>query len=413
MTRSAPLVAVTRSLDFDVDHVAFAGPDGTLFSRSGIGFAGCGVAIRGPRDAVVGELSGMAVDNPLALPGTGPVALGALPFMSGEGAELVVPSLLVGTDEDGNRWATAVGPSPENGAPPADPERQVQDRIHAVAEGPRPIGPGAFTVSAQRSPGEWMQVVANAVARIKAGELEKVVLARAVTVSADAPIPIQSILARLARSYPDCFLYLVDGFCGASPELLVSRSGDVVRAQPMAGTAPRAGEPEADDRAAAALLASAGYRHEHQVTIDAVHDTLLQFSSYVDYEPEPSVVALSNVVHLATNVEGRLSHPPASILELVDALHPTPAVCGRPTAEALRLIEEVEGFDRGRYAGAVGWVDAAGNGAFAVSIRGASVSGNQAVIVGGNGIVADSDPATELVETRAKMQAMLSAMVRP
>ena len=133
----------------------------------------------------------------------------------------------------------------------------------------------------------------------------------------------------------------------------------------------------------------------------------------MDYEPEPSVVALTNVVHLATNVEGRLSHPPASILELVDALHPTPAVCGRPTAEALRLIEEVEGFDRGRYAGAVGWVDAAGNGAFAVSIRGASVSGNQAVIVGGNGIVADSDPATELVETRAKMQAMLSAMVRP
>ncbi|MBP7631662.1 MAG: chorismate-binding protein, partial [Acidimicrobiales bacterium] len=171
--------------------------------------------------------------------------------------------------------------------------------------------------------------------------------------------------------------------------------------------------PEADHRAAAALLASPGYRHEHQVTIDAVHDTLLRFSSYVDYEPEPSVVALANVVHLATSVEGRLSHPPASVLELVEALHPTPAVCGRPTDVALQVIDDLEGFDRGRYAGAVGWVDARGNGEFAVSIRGAAIDGVRAVVVGGNGIVADSDPATELVETRAKMQAMLSSIVRP
>jgi menaquinone-specific isochorismate synthase len=238
-------------------------------------------------------------------------------------------------------------------------------------------------------------------------------LAREVTVETDADISVATVLVRLAQQYPGCYLYVVDGFCGASPELLVSRSGDVVRAQPMAGTKPRRGEPAADGALTAELLASPTYRHEHQVTIDAVHDTLLSFSSYVDYEPEPSVVALANVIHLATQVEGRLSHPPASILELVDALHPTPAVCGRPRSAALAAIAELEKLERGRYAGAVGWVDTQGNGAFAVAIRGAEISGTTARVIAGNGIVADSDPDTELIETRAKLQAMLSAIVRP
>jgi isochorismate synthase EntC len=125
------------------------------------------------------------------------------------------------------------------------------------------------------------------------------------------------------------------------------------------------------------------------------------------------VVQLANVVHLATTVEGRLSHPPASVLDLVLALHPTPAVCGRPREAALALIDEIEDLDRGRYAGAVGWVDSAGNGQWAVSIRGATVDGPVARVVAGNGIVADSDPPTELIETRAKLQAVLSAIVRP
>jgi menaquinone-specific isochorismate synthase len=274
-------------------------------------------------------------------------------------------------------------------------------------------GPGAFEVRSSRPPGEWVDAVAEATSRIAAGALDKVVLAREVVVTADADIPVAAVLDRLARAYPTCFLYLVDGFCGASPELLVGRAGDVVRAQPMAGTAPRRGDPTADARLAAALLASPTYRHEHQVTIDAVHDTLLGFSSYVDYEPEPSVVTLANVAHLATSVEGRLSQPPAHVLELVVALHPTPAVCGRPPDAALAVIAELEELDRGRYAGAVGWVDAAGNGQWAVSIRGAQVSGAEARVIAGNGIVGDSDPATELTETRAKLQAMLGAIVRP
>lgn len=403
-----PLAAVTRPLPGPVDPLAIAGSDGVLFHRGGAGFAGRGVARRAARGQVTETLAAIESDDPVGRPGTGPVAVGALPFLPGAPADLIIPALLVGADAQG-AWVTAVAPA----GTPVDPVAALEDLLAEEAGRPRPVGPGAFDVRAGRPPTAWVDAVAGAVRRIRDGELEKVVLAREVVVTADAPIPVTSVLSRLARSYPDCFLYLVDGFCGASPELLVSRTDDVVRAQPMAGTAPRSGEPEADHRAAAALLASPDYRHEHQVTIDAVHDTLLRFSSYVDYEPEPSVVALANVVHLATSVEGRLSHPPASVLELVDALHPTPAVCGRPADGALRLIAELEGFDRGRYAGAVGWVDAHGNGEFAVGIRGATIDGNRAVVVGGNGIVAGSDPATELVETRAKMQAMLSAIVRP
>lgn len=409
MTDPAGLVARTRQLDRDVDHLVVAGGDGVLFSRDRVGFAGHGAALRIPRDEVAEQLRSIAVDDAVVHPGTGPVGFVALPFLPGAPAEVVVPSVLVGRDADGTRWVTTVGPADDDREPAVVLDDLLAERV-AIAP---PAGPGTFEVRASRPPTDWTDAVADATARIRAGELDKVVLAREVVVTADAPIPVATVLLRLSQAYPDCFLYLVDGFCGASPELLVGRSGDVVRAQPMAGTAPRRGDPAADARLAAGLLSSATYRQEHQVTIDAVHDGLLAFASYVDYEPEPSVVPLANVQHLATNVEGRLSHPPASILELVEALHPTPAVCGRPREAALAVIAELEGLDRGRYAGAVGWVDAAGNGQFAVSIRGASIEGATARVIAGNGLVGDSVPATELIETRAKLQAMLGALVRP
>jgi isochorismate synthase EntC len=185
-----------------------------------------------------------------------------------------------------------------------------------------------------------------------------------------------------------------------------------VRSHPFAGTTPRTGDPAADARAAATLLASTKDRAEHQITIDMVLDTMLPFCSYVDSEPEPSIVSLANVQHLATLVEGRLSSPPATALALVGALHPTPAVCGWPTDEARTLIAELEQLERGRYTGAVGWVDAQGNGRFGVAIRCAEIDGNRARLFAGNGIVSDSDPRTELAETQAKLQAMLAAIVR-
>jgi anthranilate/para-aminobenzoate synthase component I len=195
--------------------------------------------------------------------------------------------------------------------------------------------------------------------------------------------------------------------------MLVSRHGEIVAAHPMAGTAPRSGDSETDTRLAAQLLASTNTRAEHRITIDMVHDTLLPWCSYLDEEAEPSIVAMANVQHLATRLEGRLSTPTASVLELVAALHPTPAVGGTPRDLALAVIEELEPISRGRYAGPVGWVDTAGNGVWAVGIRSAEISGHTARIFAGVGVVADSDPATELAETRAKLQSMLGAVIRP
>jgi isochorismate synthase len=400
------------SPDGVVDLLRVAGGDGFLFSRHGVGFAGRGVATRIARRSLPAELAAIGVDDPIGRPGSGPVAFGALPFLNSDPAELVVPEVVVGTEGE-TSWITTVvafGSDTE-----ARHDALVAATLRSLAEpaAPPQPGPSAFEVRSSRPPADWTAAVATAIARIRAGALDKVVLSREVVVTADEPIPVATVLVRLAAAYSGCFLYLVDGFCGASPELLVSRFGDVVRAQPMAGTVPRSGDPDTDARRTEALLASATYRHEHQVTIDAVHDALLAFSSYVDFEPKPSVVALANVAHLATSVEGRLSHPPASVLELVAALHPTPAVCGRPRGAALDLIAELEDLDRGRYAGAVGWVDAAGNGEWAVSIRGASIAGAEARVIGGNGIVGDSNPPTELIETRAKLQAMLTAIVRP
>ena len=272
--------------------------------------------------------------------------------------------------------------------------------------------PSEVTVRSVTDPDEWSNAVSSAVARIAATELTKVVLAREIEVTADRPFDAATILRRLHAASPAAFAYSVDGFVGATPELLVSRLGDVVRAQPMAGTLPRTGDPDADARRAGELLGSHKNRVEHQITIDMVHDTLLSWCSYLDAEPQPSIVAAGPVQHLATMVEGRLSSPEPSVLELVAALHPTPAVGGWPRAEAIALQAELEGATRGRYAGPVGWVDASGNGSFGVGIRGMQLDGTTARLFAGVGVVAESDPLAELEETRAKAQAVLSALTR-
>jgi menaquinone-specific isochorismate synthase len=401
------LLARTRRLDHDVDLLDVCGAGGVLFAQQHAGLAGRGEALRIPlatgagrlasaADDVTAALRAIERDDEVALPGCGPVAFAALPFADDTPASVVVPSLVVGRADDGTRWVTRIG--------------DADDPLLATpGAAPRP---SSFTVTATRPPDEWCDAVAEAVKRMVAGELDKVVLAREVIVEADAAIDIPTVLHRLRTAYPATMLYAIDGFVGATPELLVSRAGDVVRSHPFAGTTPRTGEPAADARAAAALLASTKDRSEHQITIDMVLDTLLPFCSYVDSEPEPSIVSLANVQHLATLVEGRLSSPPASVLALVAALHPTPAVCGWPTDAALAVIAELEHLDRGRYTGNVGWVDADGNGRFGVAIRGAEIDGTRARLFAGNGIVSDSDPRTELTETQAKLQAMLAAIVR-
>jgi isochorismate synthase len=400
-------VARTRRVDQDLDLLELAGADGMLLERGRVGLAGRGVAARVAVAAVDEALAAIEVDDPVGVPGTGAVAFGALPFRPDPTAQLVIPELVWGRADDGTRWVTTIGPAD---APPVDPATQCTPVVAATGPLPQQV-----TVRPAWPAEWWCDLVTRATKAMRdAGPngLRKVVLAREVLVEADVPFDRAVLLRRLRAAYPGCFLFHVDGFLGASPELLVGRAGDVVRAQPMAGTAPRGGDPAADARLAAGLLSSATYRHEHQITIDMVFDTLIPWCSYLDYEPEPSVIAVANVHHLATMVEGRLSQPAPSVIELVSALHPTPAVNGWPRAEAQAWIAEHEGFDRGRYAGTVGWVDGRGNGTFAVSIRCADVDGANARVVAGNGIVADSDPRTELAETQVKLLALLSALTR-
>jgi isochorismate synthase len=413
-----PLVARTRRIDGDVDLLAAAGADGVLLERGRVGLAGRGVALRVPVDEAEEALAAIEVDDEVGVPGTGAVAFGALPFVPDPGAELVVPEVVWGRADDGTRWVTTIGPAGAVLAVPAV----------APAPGATSSHPGRLELVPSQPAEVWCDLVrraTDAMAAEETGEadeaagatdaidrLRKVVLAREVRVTSDRPIDRAAVLGRLRRAFPGCFLFHVDGFLGASPELLVARAGDVVRAQPMAGTAPRGGDPATDARLAAGLLSSATYRHEHQITIDMVHDTLLPWCSYLDYEAEPSVVGVANVQHLATLVEGRLSQPPPSVLELVTALHPTPAVAGWPRDRAIEWILAHEGLDRGRYAGTVGWVDGAGNGTWAVSIRCADVEGPVARVCAGNGIVAGSDPETELAETQAKLAAVLGALLR-
>jgi isochorismate synthase len=405
------LLARTRRLDADIDLLEFAGRDGVLFERGRSGLAGRGCAARlswhggdpaAAARSVAEALAGIDVDDEVRLPGCGPVAFGALPFMPGASSELIVPEVVAGRADDGTRWITTIGEAaPDADGPNVEAEVEQRPAVHR------------FTVTAQRDPEDWCALVERATKAMAGGTLHKVVLARQIDIAADRPIDRLAVLERLRSVYPGCHIVSIAGFVAASPELLVSVAGDIVRSHPMAGTAPRGGDPTTDQRLAASLLASAKDRQEHQITIDMVHDTLLPSCSYLDYEAEPSVVAVANVQHLATMVEGRLSQPAPSVLELMAALHPTPAVAGWPRDEAVAWIAEHEGFDRRRYAGTAGWVDSSGNGTWAVSVRCAEIDGSAARVWAGNGIVADSDPPTELAETRSKLQALLSAIVRP
>lgn len=400
------LRATTRRLDTDVDLLTVAGTGGVLFERARSGLAGRGEAMRIELDgdpavaakAAAEVLASIESDDDVGAPGSGPVAFGALPFTPGAATSLVVPALVVGRSDDGTRWVTRIG---DGEAMPIEAKEDERAQPHR------------FEVEASRPAAWWCDLVERATKEMASSPLDKVVLAREVVVTADAPIDRRAVLGRLRAGYPGCMVLSIEGLVGASPELLVSRSGDVVRAHPMAGTAPRGGDPTTDARLAAGLLASTKDREEHQITIDMVHDTLLPWCSYLDYEAEPSIVAVANVQHLATLVEGRLSQPAPSVLELVAALHPTPAVAGWPRQLALDFIGANEQLDRRRYAGAIGWADRRGNGMWAVGIRCAEIEGRTARVFAGNGIVGDSDPLTELAETQAKLQAMLSAIVRP
>jgi isochorismate synthase len=455
--------AVTVRLDAaraaTVDLDAVAGSNGFLFVRDGVGVAGRGIAARVPAAEIAVFLATIESDDLVGLPGWGPIAFGVLPFPGGDPAVFLVPQVSVTRTADGNVWVTTVrsdahadvvaadrrihssathdrrSPTDADFGTEADAvvgrDNDARSNVNgdswagtvdpdwdsvadALSMPPAPVAQGgSFSVGPGVSIETYLAAVATGRDAVRTGKLDKVVIARDLLVTADRPLDVGAIMHRLRSSYGSSYRYLIDGFLGASPELLVERQGDIVRAQPLAGTTPRTGDPETDARLAAELLASMKNQIEHRVVIDVVNDTLLPWCSYLDWETEPSILAVANVQHLSTRMEGRLSRPLPTVWQMADALSPTPALGGHPRAEALALIAEVEGMDRGPYGGAVGWIDAAGNGTFAVAIRCAQITGSSARLFAGGGIVAESDPRAELAETQAKFQAMLNAIIRP
>ena len=279
--------------------------------------------------------------------------------------------------------------------------------------------PHGFDLQSSVTHEEWCKKIGRAVERIKRGDLQKVVLARSVDVVATGDFVVGDILSRLHALFPSCMVFSVHGFIGASPELLVSRKGSSVRAHPLAGTVARSGDSETDAKLASALLASPKDRWEHSLVLGAFQELFGPLCDELDIPSTPSIVALRNVSHLGTLITGSLrardvaDAKAPSALQLAGLLNPTAAVGGVPTDVALALQQELEPEARGTYAGPVGWVDAAGNGEWAVGLRSARIDGNHARMFAGGGIVADSDPVAELVETQLKLQALLAAVVRP
>ena len=384
------LRAVTREVDPVDDVLDALGAGGFAWIGGGHALVTAGVAAVVPAERAIETLFEIDADDDVALPGAGPIAVGALPFSPDAAATMVVPSTVVGRAPDGRTWVTRVGP---RAVPVPEPG----------------VAPTRYTVRAVQSRPWWDGAVAGALAAIAEHGIEKVVLAREVTVDADADFDVRTVLRRLRAQQPGCFVYADGGFVGATPELLVRRHGRRIESRPMAGTAPGSVAAEV----ARTLAASNKDAREHRFVVDAVRDALSPVTSALDVSEVPEVEHFGNLAHLVTPIRGDLADPSLDALSLARRLHPSPAVGGTPTDAALRVIDALEPFDRGPYAGPVGWVDARGDGAFAVALRGAQLDGTHAVLRAGAGIVAGSDPEAEWLETAAKFEPMLRALVVP
>ncbi len=383
--RVAPaLVAHTSLVREPLELLEHLGADGCAFLNGRHGFVTAGVAgVVSPEEAPV-FLRAIAHDRDDDVPAhAGPRAIGALPFL-GPG-RLIVPAVITGRDADtGLTWCTRV-------ARPGAPELLV-----AAAR------PTRFSVESLVTQSEWHDAVNTALDEIAHGELTKVVLARAIEVTADAPFDVRAVLSELLRAQPGCTIYADGGFVGASPELLVRKVESQVLCRPLAGTG----------RDVERLRASSKEAREHQSVVEAVKSALNDSCDDV-HAHGPDVLVFADLAHIGTTVTATCERADVDIVNLVRALHPTPAVAGTPRDRALELIARLEAEDRGRYAGPCGWVDADGNGEFVVALRGADIEGTRARCWAGTGIVAGSDSHAEWAESQVKFDAILRALIRP
>jgi menaquinone-specific isochorismate synthase len=401
-----PLVVRTIALDLDpgtslLDLLPTDAP--VTWLRRGEGLVGWGVAAQiltaGPSrfadaNAWWAETTARAVvRDDVDQPGSGLVCFGTFAFADEPGdSVLTVPEVVVGRRGD-RTWLTTVS-------------RGGLDGHATVSLAEQPREPRGLSFADGALNGEqWMGVVADAVSRIGAGALEKVVLARDLVATTEEPIDVRWPLQRLATSYPMCWTFHVDGLFGATPEMLVRRERGLVTSRVLAGTIRRTGDDARDLALAATLARSSKDLEEHEYAVRSVADALAPHCSSTNVPEAPFVLHLPNVMHLATDVAGVIhdaGDPAATSLDLAEALHPSAAVGGTPTDVATRLITEIEGMDRGRYAGPVGWMDATGDGEWGLALRSAEIDGPRVRLFAGCGIVADSDPESELAEGQAK-----------
>jgi isochorismate synthase len=348
--------------------------------------------------------------SPIAAPATGAVAVGGFAYRPDRdpagawggfpGLLLRVPALAI-TRVRGRTFISAVS-------------EDAEDLLDLAGSGSQARPARSLEVTPVRNPAAWAAAVDSAAARLRSGEASKVVLAREVVARGDGVVSAGAVTRSLRSAYPSCFTYLITGsdgtaFAGASPELLIRRSGAQAYAQPMAGSVARGATESEDERLAEQLRGSRKDAAEHELVSRFVVEALRPFARSVA-APPPEVVRFTNIQHLATAVRADLQEPAADVLELAAALHPTPAVGGWPREAADRIIDDLESMERGWYAGAVGWTDGRGDGEFAVALRCGLLWEDGARLYAGVGVMPDSDPARELEETDLKFKALLSAL---
>ena len=345
------------------------------------------------------KLAKFIVSDDLHLSGTGPIAFISASFDPAEKSVVVIPKIVIG-QRNGKSWLTWIGDIPKP----------------AIVEYPKPEAPLNLSwEGGALEPHAWEGIVAKAVARISTGELEKVVLARDLNAHSDLPFDARHIMLKLAEKYSATWIFNIDGLVGATPELLLRLNKGLVTSRVLAGTIQRTGDDERDLALAGSLARSSKDLEEHEYAVQSVSESLMPFCSSTNIPESPFVLHLANVMHLATDVTGVVSDSltPADLFALASALHPSAAVCGTPRDIAKKVISDLEGMNRGRYAGPAGWIDSRGEGELGIALRCAQINPDnqkQIRLFAGCGIVAGSDPKKEFAESQAKLLPIREAL---
>jgi salicylate biosynthesis isochorismate synthase/menaquinone-specific isochorismate synthase len=438
------LASVTAALDPAVDPTAVAvasrrpGEPWFCFEQpdrdgSAVAAIGCVRALEahgaGRFRNVAGRWSTVAADaladSPDGPPGSGLVAVGGFAFASDGGvssrwegfapASMIVPE--VSLARRGSRVSLTVNVEVAPDDTLEDLRARVGVRLRELSTAPLPLfdpaPTGTYRVISPMPPSHYEEAVARAVQRIRAGDFEKIVLARDVEVHAPLDHDVGAVLGLLREAFASCYVFAVGrgnaAFVAASPELLVRRDGQRASTVALAGSARRSADPSIDDHLGEQLLHSEKDREENEIVVRRIARALRPHSVWVTAAPEPALVRVANIQHLGTPIRAQLAAP-LSAVDLAGVLHPTPAVGGEPLDVIEKLIPALEGLDRGWYAGTVGWSDGVGDGEFCVALRCALVRGRLAVLYAGGGIVRDSDPVDELAETEVKLGALLPVL---